>query len=177
MFLGGDITTQAGTMALVPQVVDAVGVPVIASGGIADGRGIAAAFALGAAGVQIGTAYMFTTESLISDLHRAALRTSQDDGTALTNLFSGRPARGVMNRVMREIGPMSDKAPAFPTAGGALAPLKKAAEAAGASDFSSLWSGQAASLGRETGTAELTRRLAKDALARLGALTAGYEHG
>jgi nitronate monooxygenase len=105
------------------------------------------------------------------------LRTSQDDGTALTNLFSGRPARGVMNRVMREIGPMSDKAPAFPTAGGALAPLKKAAEAAGASDFSSLWSGQAASLGRETGTAELTRRLAKDALARLGALTAGYEHG
>ncbi len=170
MFLGDDITTQAGTMALVPQVVDAVGVPVIASGGIADGRGIAAAFALGAAGVQIGTAYLFTPESLISDLHRAALHTAQDDGTALTNLFSGRPARGLVNRVMREIGPMSDKAPAFPTAGGALAPLKKAAEANGASDFSSLWSGQAASLGREMGAAELTRRLAEDAAARLGAL-------
>ena len=173
MFLGEDVTTQAGTMALVPQVVDAVDVPVIAAGGIADGRGIAAAFALGASGVQIGTAYLFTPEALITDLHRAALRAARDDGTALTNLFSGRPARGLINRLMREIGPMSDKAPAFPTAGRALAPLKKQAEAAGAADFTSLWSGQAAALGREMGAAELTRRLAEDAAARLGALTAG----
>ncbi len=167
MFLAGDIATQAGTLALVPQVVDAVGVPVIAAGGIADGRGVAAAFALGAAGVQIGTAYLFTPESLISDLHRKALGSARDDSTALTNLFSGRPARGQMNRLMREIGPMSDLTPAFPTAGGALAPLKAAAEARGASDFTSLWSGQAAGLCHETGAGDLTRRLAEDAARRL----------
>ena len=170
MFLSDDVATQVGTFALVPQVVDAVKVPVIATGGIADGRGIAAAFALGAAGAQIGTAYLFTPESTISDLHRSALRAAPDDQTALTNLFSGRPARGLMNRVMREIGPMSDAAPAFPTAGNALAPLKARAEAAGASDFSSLWSGQAARLGRETGAGDLTRALAEDAARRLAAL-------
>ncbi|MAG97907.1 MAG: 2-nitropropane dioxygenase [Rhodospirillaceae bacterium] len=163
LFLSDDIATQAGTMALVPQVVDAVEVPVIAAGGIADGRGLAAAFALGAAGAQIGTAYLFPPESLISDLHRNALAAASDDGTALTNLFSGRPARGLMNRIMREIGPMSDLAPAFPTAGGALAPLKTAAEARGASDFTSLWAGQAAGLGQEAGSGDLTRRLAEDA--------------
>ncbi len=170
MFLTDDITTQPGTFALVPQVVDAVKVPVIAAGGIADGRGIAAAFALGAAGVQIGTAYLFTPESLITDLHRSALRAARDNQTALTNVFSGRPARGLVNRVMREVGPMSDRAPAFPTAGSALAPLKAKAEAAGTSDFSSLWSGQAASLGREIGSGELTQQIAEDAEQRLKAL-------
>ncbi len=170
MFLTDDIATQPGTFALVPQVVDAVKVPVIAAGGIADGRGIAAAFALGAAGAQIGTAYLFTPESLITDLHRAALRNAHDNQTALTNVFTGRPARGLMNRVMREVGPISDRAPAFPTAGGALAPLKAQAEAAGTADFSSLWSGQAASLGRETGAGDLTRQLAADAQQRLQAL-------
>ena len=170
MFLSETVATQAGTFALLPQVVDAVAVPVIAAGGIADGRGIAAAFALGAAGAQIGTAYLFTPEALISDLHRAALRSAGDDQTALTNLFSGRPARGLMNRLMREVGPLSDAAPAFPTAGGALAPLKAKAEAAGASDFSSLWSGQAASLCREIGAGDLTRALAEDAAQRLKAL-------
>jgi nitronate monooxygenase len=171
MFLTDDIATQPGTFALVPQVVDAVKVPVIAAGGIADGRGIVAAFALGAAGAQIGTAYLFTPESLITDLHRAALRTARDNQTALTNVFSGRPSRGVMNRVMREVGPMSDLAPAFPTAGRALAPLKAKAEAAGSSDFSLLWAGQAASLGREIGAGDLTRQLAADAAQRLKALT------
>ncbi len=171
MFLASDIAAQVGTLALVPQVVDAVKVPVIAAGGIADGRGIAAAFALGAAGAQIGTAYLFTPESLISDLHRAALREARDDRTALTNVFSGKPARGLINRIMREVGPMSEAVPAFPTAGGALAPLKAAAEAAGASDFSSLWSGQAASLGREIGAGDLTRELAEDAARRLKALS------
>ena len=155
-------------MALVPQVVDAVSVPVVAAGGIADGRGIAAAFALGASGVQIGTAYLFTPESLISDMHRTALRETKDDQTALTNLFSGRPARGIMNRVMREVGPLSDAPSAFPTAGGALAPLKAKAEAHGSTDFTSLWSGQAARLGRECSTAELTRQLAEEALAQMG---------
>ena len=167
MFLTDNIATQAGTFALVPQVVDAVKVPVIAAGGIADGRGVAAVFALGAAGAQIGTAYLFTQEALISDLHRAALGAARDDSTAVTNLFSGRPARGLMNRAMREIGPMSDLAPAFPTAGNALAPLKAAAEARGTSDFTSLWAGQAASLCHETGSGDLTRRLAEDAAQRL----------
>ncbi len=170
MFLVDNTATQAGTLALVPQVVDAVKVPVIAAGGIADGRGIVAAFALGAAGVQIGTAYLFTPESLITDLHRAALRTARDDQTALTNVFTGRPARSLLNRLMREVGPMSDAAPAFPTAGGALAPLKSKAEAAGASDFSSLWSGQAVVLGREIGCGDLTRQLAEDAAQQLKAL-------
>ena len=170
MFLTDDIATQPGTFALVPQVVDTVKVPVIAAGGIADGRGIAAAFALGAAGVQIGTAYLFTPESLITDLHRAALRAARDNQTALTNVFSGRPARGLVNRLMREVGPMSDRAPAFPTAGSALVPLKAKAEAAGASDFSALWSGQAASLGRDIGASDLTRQLAANAEQRLKAL-------
>lgn len=170
MFLTEDIATQAGTFALVPQVVDAVKVPVIAAGGIADGRGIAAAFALGAAGVQIGTAYLFTPESLITDLHRAALHAARDDRTAMTNLFSGRPARGLVNRLMREIGPMSDMAPAFPTAGNMFAALKAKAEAAGSSDFSPLWSGQAASLGRDNTAGDLTLRLARDAMQRLQTL-------
>jgi nitronate monooxygenase len=162
MFLDDKIATQVGTMALVPQVVDAVSVPVIAAGGITDGRGIAAAFALGASAVQIGTAYLFTPEALVTDLHRAALKDAAQDQTALTNIFSGRPARGVMNRIMQEVGPMSETAPAFPTAGGALAPLKKAAEAAGKSDFTSLWSGQAAALGQELDATTLTRKLAED---------------
>ncbi len=170
MFLTDNIATQTGTMALVPQIVDAVKVPVIAAGGIGDGRGIAAAFALGASGAQIGTAYLFTPESLVSDLHRAVLRTAGEGQTALTNLFSGRPARSLVNRVMREIGPMSDMTPPFPTAGGALAPLKAKAEADGKADFSSLWSGQAASLGQEIDAGTLTLRLSEDAARRLKAL-------
>ncbi len=172
IFLSDDISSQAGTLALVPQVVDAVDLPVIAAGGITDGRGIAAAFALGASAVQIGTAYLFTPEATITDMHRQALAEASDDGTALTNLFTGRPARGLFNRVMREIGPMSDNTPPFPTAGGALAPLKAVAEAEGTADFSSLWSGQAASLGRAMDAGQLTRTLADEALARLKTLGA-----
>lgn len=169
IFLGDDITRQPGTMALVPQVVDAVDVPVIAAGGITDARGIAAAVMLGAAAVQVGTAFLFTPEATISDLHRDALDQASDDGTALTNLFSGRPARGLLNRVMREVGPMSSDAAPFPTAGGALAPLKKVAEEQGKADFSSLWSGQAAALGRKMGSAELVRHLMDGAREHLGA--------
>lgn len=172
IFLSDDISAQPGTFALVPQVVDAVKVPVIAAGGISDGRGVAAAFALGAAGVQVGTAYLLTPEATITKMHRAALQAARDDGTALTNLFTGRPARGLYNRVMQEIGPLSELAPAFPTAGGALAPLKAEAEVQGSGDFSSLWSGQAASLARETDTATLTRKLAEDGAQRLRILSA-----
>ena len=167
MFLSDNLATQLGTFELVPQVADAVGVPVIAAGGIADGRGVAAAFALGAAGVLIGTAYLLTPESLITKLHREALSTPGNTETALTNIFSGRPARGLINRVMREVGPMSDLAPDFPTAGNALAPLKEKAESEGKSDFSLMWAGQAASLCREVGSGELTRQIAADAITRL----------
>lgn len=165
-----DITTQAGTFALVPQIVDAVKLPVIAAGGVTDARGIAAAFALGAAGVQIGTAYLWCPEAKISAPHRAALQSARDDGTALTNLMTGRPARGFVNRVMREIGPMADVAPAFPLAAGALAPLRAKAEAQGSGDFSPMWAGQSASLGRALPAGELTRRLAAEALERMRGL-------
>lgn len=167
MFLSDDVARQVGTMALVPQVVDAVGVPVIAAGGIGDARGIVAAFALGAAGVQLGTAYLRCPEARVSAAHRRALQGARDDATALTNVFTGRPARGIVNRLMREVGPMSGEAPAFPLAGGAVAPLRAASEAKGEGDFSPLWAGQAAGLGREMPAGELTKKLAAEALARL----------
>ena len=175
-FLGGDpltvAATQAGTMALVPQIVDAVALPVIAAGGIADARGIAAAFALGAAAVQIGTAYLLCPEARITTMHRAALCSAQDNATALTNVFTGRPARSIVNRAMRELGPWAADAPAFPRAGAALAPLKAAAEAAGSGDFGSLWSGQAVRVARREHAltaGELTRALARETLAKFGA--------
>ncbi|MBX3530345.1 MAG: nitronate monooxygenase [Rhizobiaceae bacterium] len=164
-FLGDDISTQVGTFALVPQVVDAVKVPVIAAGGIADARGIVAAFVLGASAVQIGTAYLFSPEARVAAPHRTALRGEMVDETALTNVFTGRPARGMVNRIMREVGPMSDTAPVFPLAGGAMAPLRAATEKNGSGDFMSLWSGQAARLGREMPAGALTRLLADEALA------------
>lgn len=160
MFLTEDLSTQAGTFALVPQVVDAVSVPVIAAGGIADPRGVRAAFALGAAAAQVGTAYLLTPEAKITGFHREALKTATDDNTAVTNLFTGRPARGILNRIMREIGPVSADAPAFPTAGGALMPLRAITEKDGRSDFSNMWAGQAAGLAREMSSADLTRYLA-----------------
>lgn len=167
MFLTENMAEQPGTFALVPQVVDAVKVPVIAAGGIADGRGIAAAFALGAAGVQIGTAYLRCPESTVIAPARAALAQARDDSTVITNVMTGRPARGIPNRVMREVGPISADAPAFPHAATALAPLKAAAEKLGKVDFTSLWAGQAVRLGREMSAEELTRVLAGAALARL----------
>ena len=170
IFLTDDVATQAGTFALVPQIVDAVKVPVVAAGAITDARGIAAAFALGAAGAQLGTAYLWCPEAKISAPHRAALNSARDDGTALTNLMTGRPARGIVNRVMREIGPMSDVAPEFPLAAGALAPLRTKAEAQGSGDFSPMWAGQAAALGRAVPAGELTKMLAAEALEHMRAL-------
>jgi len=167
MFLTENIAEQPGTFALVPQVVDAVKVPVIAAGGIADGRGIAAAFALGASGVQIGTAYLRCPESRVIPAARTALAQARDDSTVITNVMTGRPARGVANRLMREVGPISPDAPAFPHAATALGPLKTAAEKLGKVDFTNLWAGQAVRMGREMPAAELTRALAGAALARL----------
>jgi nitronate monooxygenase len=170
MFLTEDVAGQPGTFALVPQVVDAVRVPVVAAGGIADGRGIAAAFALGASGVQIGSAYLRCPESKVSSLVRAALGRAGDDSTVITNVMTGRPARGIMNRAMREVGPISPDAPAFPHAATAHGPLKAAAEKLGKADFTNLWAGQAIRLTREMPATELTRALAGSALARLSHL-------
>jgi len=159
MFLTEDIDAQPGLFALLPQIVDAVNVPVIAAGAIADGRGVAAAFLLGASAVQVGTAYLMTPQASRSGIHRAALRDARDDTTRLTNLYTGRPARGILTRFMREQGPMSSKAPSFPLAAGAVDPLRSAFEEMGRSDFSLLWSGEAAALAREEDAGLLTQRL------------------
>jgi nitronate monooxygenase len=160
IFLSEDLTTQIGTMALLPQVVRAVSVPVIAAGGIADAAGVRAALALGATAVQVGTAYMLCDEATTLPWHRAALQDERAEHTVLTNLITGRPARGMLNRLMRELGPLSEVAPEFPLATGALAPLKAAAEKLGRDDFSTLWSGQNASGCRAIPAADLTRLLA-----------------
>lgn len=160
IFLSDDLTTQMGTFALLPQVVQAVKVPVIAAGGIADAKAVAAAFVLGAAGVQVGTAYMLCPEATTSLVHRAALKSNAARHTALTNLFTGRPARGIMNRIMQEVGPLSSVAPEFPLATSAVAPLRAKAESQGSGDFSPLWSGENASGCKEIAAAELTWELA-----------------
>jgi nitronate monooxygenase len=159
-FLSGDLTKQMGTFALVPQMARETKVPVIAAGGIADARGVAAAMALGAAGVQIGTAYLLCPEATTNRIHRDALKSDSARHTVLTNLFSGGAARGMVNRIMRELGPMNSLAPEFPLAGAAIAPLRAKAEAAGAGDFSPLWCGQNATCCSEIPAAELTRQLA-----------------
>ncbi|NED97957.1 nitronate monooxygenase [Phytoactinopolyspora alkaliphila] len=160
MFLSTDLTTQVGTLALLPQVVKAVDVPVIAAGGIADHRGVAAALALGAAGVQAGTTFLLCPEATTSAVHRAALTTQAARHTALTNLFSGRPARGIVNRLIRELGPMRGEAPPYPLATPAVALLQAEAERRGSGDFSPLWAGQNTSGCLEVPAAELTHRLA-----------------
>lgn len=161
MFLTDDLTTQVGTFALLPQIAATVQVPVIAAGGIADAAGVRAALALGASGVQVGTAYLCSDEALTSPIHRAALQSEAARHTALTTLFSGRPARGIVNRVMRELGPLSPAAPAFPTATAAIAPLRTHWEKQGSGDFSPLWSGQNASGCRSAPAADITSSLLK----------------
>lgn len=160
IFLSDDLTTQIGTFALLPQVVRRVKVPVIAAGGIADAAGTAAAMKLGAAGVQAGTAYLLCPEATTGPVHRAALGSEAARHTALTNLFTGRPARGIVNRVMKELGALSDAVPPFPLATAAMAPLRAKAESQGSGDFSPLWSGQNASTCRPIPAAEVTRQLA-----------------
>jgi nitronate monooxygenase len=160
IFLSDDLTTQVGTFALLPQVIRAVKVPVIAAGGIADARAVAAAIALGAAGVQVGTAYLLCPEATTSAVHRAALKSEAATHTALTNLFTGRPARAIVNRIIRELGPISPAAPTFPLAAAAIESLTARAESRGSGDFSPLWSGQNTTGCKEVPAAVLTRELA-----------------
>jgi nitronate monooxygenase len=160
IFLTKELTTQVGTLSLVPQVVRAVKVPVIAAGGIADARSVAAAMAVGAAGVQVGTAYLLCPEATTSAVHRAALKSDAARHTALTNLYTGRPARAIVNRLMRELGAINPGAPAFPLATSSIAPLRAKAEQAGSGDFSPLWCGQNATGCKEVPAADLTRELA-----------------
>jgi nitronate monooxygenase len=160
-FLTDDLSVQVGTIALVPQLVAALEIPVIAAGGIASPESVRAAMQLGAAGVQVGTAYLLCPESHISALHRAALQSPAARHTAITNLFSGRPARGIVNRLMREQGPMAAGVPPFPLATAAVAPLRARGEASGSSDFSPLWSGQNASTCRALPAEEITQWLAQ----------------
>lgn len=162
-FLSDEMVTQMGTFALVPQIGAAVQVPVIAAGGIADARGVKAAMGLGAAGVLVGTAYLLCPEATTSQVHRAALKSEAARQTAVTNLFSGRPARGIINRAMRELGTVSVFAPPFPMAAAAMAPLRAAAESRGLGDFSPLWAGQNATGCKEIPAAQLTRELAAGA--------------
>jgi nitronate monooxygenase len=162
IFLSEDLSTQVGTFALLAQIVREVRLPVIAAGGIADAKGVAAAMALGAAGVQVGTTYLLCPEATTSAVHRSALKSEAARHTALTNLFTGRPARAIVNRVMRELGPIGTAIPAFPLAVGAIAPLRAKAEAQDSGDFSPLWSGQNASGCKEVPAADLTRELAAD---------------
>ncbi len=158
-FLSEDLTQQLTTLALVPQMARRVSVPIIAAGGIADRAGIRAAIALGAAGVQLGTTFLLCPEATTSAIHRAALESDASGHTALTNLFTGRPARGIVNRLMRERGPLATDAPDFPLAAAAVAPLRTAAEARGSGDFSPLWAGQNASGCRSIPAAQLLREL------------------
>ena len=157
------IASQPGALALIPQVADAVRIPVVAAGGIADGRGIVAAFALGAAAVQLGTAYLLCPEAATPSLHRDALRQAPADVTLLTDVFTGRPARVLANRFARETGAVLDRPPDFPLPLGALAPLRAKAEQQENSDFTPLWSGQAARLGREMPAGALTLTLVREA--------------
>jgi len=160
-FLSDDLTSQVGTLALVSQIVKEVHLPVIAAGGIADAKGVRAALVLGAAGVQVGTAYLLCSEATTSAVHRAALKSAAARHTALTNVFTGRAARAIVNRLIQEIGPMNTAAPAFPLAAPAVAPLRAHAERLGSGDFSPLWSGQNAGC-KEIPAAQLTRELAED---------------
>lgn len=160
-FLNHDLALQMGTFALLPQVVKAVNVPVIAAGGIADAQGVAAAMALGASAVQVGTAYLLAPECSTSVVHRRALKSQAASHTALTNLFSGRPARGIVNRIMRELGAISEYPPEFPLATPGIAPLRAKAETQGSGDFSPLWAGQNASTCVQAPAAEITHSLSQ----------------
>lgn len=162
MFLSEEIDTQVGTFALLPQIVRAVRIPVIAAGGIANAQGVAAAISLGAAGVQVGTTYLLCPEATTSTVHRAALQSEIARHTALTNIFTGRPARAIANQIVMELGPMSNAAPIFPMASAAMAPLRAKAESQGSGDFSPLWAGQNASGCQEISAANLTRALAAE---------------
>lgn len=164
-FLKNDLSGQLETMDLLSEIISVVKVPFIPAGGISDGKTINKYLQAGAAAVQIGTAYLFTHEATISPVHRKILLSEDVSDTAITNLFTGRPARGIMNRLMREIGPMNENVPPFPHAGIALAPLKAATEKSGSGDFMSLWAGQSAgALKKIISAKEMTEKLIKEAM-------------
>ncbi len=167
-FLPGRPAEQMGLFALLPQIVDSTGLPVIAAGGIADGRGIAAALTLGATAVQIGTAYLRSPESLVRPAHRAALASADAERTVFTNLYTGGLARGLPTRLTEELGPARTEAPPYPQAARALDPLARAAAERGEAGFAPMWAGQAARLAPALPARELTETLARDALALLG---------
>ena len=167
LFLDDDHASQLGTFSLVQQIAIEVDLPIIAAGGIANGRSIAAALMLGASAVQIGTRYLKTPESTISDHHRQLLNSDQPPPTVVSNVFTGRPARGFSNRIIREAGPISADVPDYPYASAALAPLKDASHGSG--EFVSLWAGQSAAIGKAMSSAALTRELATDAREHLQA--------
>jgi nitronate monooxygenase len=158
-FLGIDPSSQAGLFALLPQVARAVRLPVVAAGGIADGRGIAAAFVLGASGVQIGTAFLRCPEASVAPAHRAALAAASDDGTRLTRLFSGRPNRVIRTGFTEELRDAEDLAAPYPTQITLMAPLRQSAASA---DYAAFLAGQAAPLTREMQAADLVRTLAAE---------------
>ena len=160
MFLSDNIASQVGTLSLVPQVVEAIDIPVIAAGGIADARGVAAVMLLGASGAQLGTAYLLCPEAATSEVHRKALKGDAAGETAITNVFTGRPARSIVNRIISELGPISANTPAFPRAAAAVAPLRKMTESLGSGEFSPLWAGQNTSGCKEVAAGVLTRELA-----------------
>lgn len=159
MFLSTDLSTQLGTLSLLPQIVEAVNIPVIAAGGFSHAKTVSAALSLGAIAVQLGTTYLLCNETKTSSLHRSAIKSDDSQHTAITNVFSGRPARSIVNRLVREIGPISTETPEFPLAATAVGALKQAAEANNSSDFSSLWCGQNATGCKEISAAELTVEL------------------
>ena len=150
---------HVGTLALVPQIVDAVSIPVIAAGGIGDGRGIAAALALGASAVQLGTAFLTCPESATHPIYRRALNEARDDQTRITHAFSGRPARGLNNRYLREMTGHEDIYPDFPILNTLTGPLRKASAKENNPDFMSLWSGQSAAMSRNLPASELIQLL------------------
>jgi nitronate monooxygenase len=160
-FLSGDLSLQLGLFALLPQIVQAVKIPVIAAGGIASAAEVEAAMQLGAAAVQVGTAFLRASEATTSLVHRQALMQYVDGhgSTALTNVFTGRPARGIVNRLMHEQGPLSANLPDFPLASNAVTPIRLAAESAGSGDFSALWAGQNPSGCLALSAAQIVQRL------------------
>ena len=161
-FLGADPDQQPGLFALIPQVASAVDLPVIAAGGIVDGRTIAAALVLGASAVQIGTAFLRCPEASVHPRHRAALAGATDNGTRLTRLFSGKPARGLVNRYMDTYRDAEHLVAPFPAQLSIYGPLVQNADDDEIADLLPLWSGQAASLTRELPAAELLAMLAAE---------------
>jgi nitronate monooxygenase len=171
-FLGDFADAQIGTLALVPEVVDAVSVPVIASGGIMDGRGIAASLALGARAVQLGTAFLTCTEAGVAEVYKDAIVHSPETATRITRAFSGRPARGIVNRFMTEVDADGSAIPAFPIQNALTRPMRAAAARQGRAEFLSLWAGQGLRLARRLSAAELVTRLVEETHAAIASLSA-----